>query len=125
AVVLAAAFLAAALVAGLEVFTAPAPVPRALAAPVFAAAVLRGGYLDSRCSNSKLTLPASLSQARKALNARRVRMLTNLSSRSVLPVASSFCICARSTGCCRMTLPLLKVHEGAGCCGVGTARLHT
>src|SRR5688572_5736594 len=53
---------------------------------VLPAAPLRGGNLDG--ANSKFTLPASLSQARKALNGRRVRMDTNLSSRSVLPVCS-------------------------------------
>src|SRR5690606_28758390 len=46
-----------------------------------AGAPLRGGNLLSRFSNSKFTLPASASQARKALKARRVRMETNLSSR--------------------------------------------
>ncbi|MNV40722.1 hypothetical protein D3C71_1323370 [compost metagenome] len=76
-------------------------------------------------ANSKLTLPASLSHARWALKLRRVRMLTNLSSRSVLPVSSSLVICSRSTGCCRMILPLLKVQLGVGCAVVGTALLHT
>src|SRR6185369_9937657 len=100
----------------------------ALAVAVFALAapaVLRGGNLEARGSNSKFTLPASASQARKALNERRVRIETNLSSRSVLPVASSLAICSRSTGCCRMILPLRKSQVGAGWCSVGTARSHT
>ena len=33
---------------------------------------------------------------------------------SVAPVASSLVICSRATGCCRITLPLLKSHEGCG-----------
>src|SRR5690606_13325211 len=90
-----------------------------------AGAPLRGGYLLSRFSNSKFTLPASASQARKALNARRGRMDTNLSSRSVLLVASSLLICSRATGCCRMILPLLKSQLGVGCCAVGTDRSQT
>src|SRR6187402_3136502 len=65
------------------------------AAGVLPAAPLRGGNFDG--ANSKFTLPASLSQARKALNGRRVRMETNLSSRSVLPLANSLLICSRST----------------------------
>src|SRR6188472_3486185 len=52
------------------------------AAGVLPAAPLRGGNFDG--ANSKFTLPASLSHARKALNGRRVRIDTNLSSRSVL-----------------------------------------
>src|SRR5215218_9129048 len=47
----------------------------------------RDGYFDG--ANSKLTFPASWSQTRKALNARRVRFEMNFSSRSVLPVSSS------------------------------------
>src|SRR3954468_14983721 len=86
----------------------------------FAGAPLRGGNFEVRGSNSKFTLPASLTHARKALNGRRVRIETNLSSRSVLPVASSLLICSRSTGCCRMTCPLLKSQLGVGCRAVGT-----
>src|SRR5512145_1324759 len=106
AVVLRGAFLAAgALVAA--VFAAALAAGAFLAAAFLAgaalaagrAAVLRGGYLLSRGSNAKFTLPASASQARKALNGRRVRIDTNLSSRSVLPVASSLLICSRATGC--------------------------
>src|SRR6478672_7912292 len=57
-----------------------------LAAAFFAAGaalakVLRGGNLLVRGSNSKATLPSSWFQARKALNARRVRIETNFSSR--------------------------------------------
>src|SRR5450830_65985 len=75
---LAAGALAAAFLAGAALAAAPA--------------VLRGGNLLSRGSNSKFTLLAAASQAKKALKLRRVRMLTNLSSRSVLPVLSSLCI---------------------------------
>src|SRR5688572_2250056 len=50
-----------------------------------AAKLLRGGNLEVRGSNSKVTLPSSLFHTRKALKARRVRIETNLSSRSVLP----------------------------------------
>src|SRR3982751_5455246 len=81
----AATFLAAAFFAG---FVAAAPVPPAdvaifLVATFLAGAlpkVLRGGNLlpPSRGANSKVTLPSSLFHARKALKARRVRMLTNL-----------------------------------------------
>ncbi|MNT65648.1 hypothetical protein D3C72_2036470 [compost metagenome] len=92
---------------------------------VLAAAALRAGNLPSRGSNSKFTLPASLSQARKALKLRRVRLEMNLSSRSVLPVASSLAIWSRSMGCCRMIWPLLKSQLGVGCWAVGTALLHT
>src|SRR5690606_25034989 len=95
------------------------------AALAAAPAVLRGGNLLSRGSNAKFTLPASLSQTRQALKLRRVRMDTNLSSRSVLPVASSLLICSRATGCCRMILPLLNVQSGVGWAAVGTALLHT
>src|SRR5690606_10746721 len=116
----AAVFLAAAFLAGAAFLAAALPV--LAGAP---AAVLRGGNLEVRGSNSKLTLPASLSQARKALKARRVRMETNLSSRSVLPVSSNLLICSRSTGCCKMILPLLKSQLGVGCASVGTALLHT
>ena len=70
----------------------------AAGAPAFAN-VLRGGNLLVRGSNSNATLASSLFQLKNALNARRVRMLTNLSSRSVLPVASNFSTCSRSTGC--------------------------
>src|SRR5437899_1171217 len=42
-----------------------------------AGAPLRGGNLLSRGSKAKFTLPASASQARKALNGRRVRIDTN------------------------------------------------
>src|SRR5439155_23621837 len=65
-------------------FLAAAVLPAGAALPK----VLRGGNLlpPSRGANSKVTLPSSAFQVRKALKARRVRMLTNLSSRSVLPV---------------------------------------
>ena len=81
----------------------------ALAAAAFFAAVLRAaGAFAARGSNSKPTLPSFLSQARKALNLRRVLLETKFSSSAVLPSASSLVICSRGTGCCRMILPLLK-----------------
>ena len=55
-----------------------------------------------------------------ALKARRVRMETNLSSRSVLPVLSSLSICSRSIGCCRMIWPVLKSQLGVAWASVGT-----
>ena len=64
-----------------------------LAAAALAAAPGRGGNFDG--ANSKFTLPASASQDSMALKARRVRMLTNLSSKSVLPVANSLVIWSR------------------------------
>ena len=102
----------AALLPALLAATRPPAVTVLAAAAAAPAATLRGGYLDG--ANSKLTLPASASQASMALKARRVREETNLSSMSVLPVASSFCICARSTGCCKMICPLLKSQLGVG-----------
>src|SRR5829696_7083073 len=74
-------------VLGLAVLAAGAFLAAAFfAAGAFAAfAGLRGGNLDG--ANSKFTLSASLSQASMALKGRRVRMETNLSSRSVLPVS--------------------------------------
>src|SRR5450830_816157 len=100
---LAATFLAAGLAA--DVFAAFVPValvpPWLVAACLVAtaarvrgvAAVLRGGNLLG--ANSKLTLPSAASHTSMALKARRVRIETNLSSRSVLPVLSSLCICSR------------------------------
>src|SRR5512133_53971 len=111
----------------LAAFLAAAPVLAARAAPVFeataalvkgVAAVLRGGNLLG--ANSKFTLPASASQASMALKPRRVRMETNLSSKSVLPVASSLRICSRSIGCCRMIWPVLKSQLGVAWAIVGT-----
>ena len=55
-----------------------------------------------------------------ALKPRRVRMETNLSSKSVLPVSSSLLICSRTMGCCKMIWPLLKSQLGVGCAKVGT-----
>src|SRR5690349_10324348 len=63
-------------------FFAPYFAAGSRAVSVLPAAVLRGGNFDVRGSNSKVTLPSSLFHARKALNARRVRMETNLSSKS-------------------------------------------
>ena len=91
------AFFAAIFLAGAAVTPSPAAflavarlVAAFLAAVVFPAAVFRGGYLLTRGSNSKTTRPSSALHAKKALNARRVRMDTNLSSKSVFPVVSSF-----------------------------------
>ena len=58
------------------------------AAPLFGGAPLAAPRCG-RGSNSKITLPSFLSQARNALNLRRVLFETKFSSRSVLPVASS------------------------------------
>ena len=88
---LGAAFFAAAFLAG--AFLAGAFFAAAFFAGAFAAvltAVLRGGYLLTRGSNSNATLSSSAFHAKNALNGRRVRMDTNLSSRSVLPVVNSF-----------------------------------
>jgi len=115
AVFLAATFLTAAVLTGVLAGALAA----ALAAP--AVAVLRGGNFEVRGSNSKFTLPAVASQARKALKARRVLLETNLSSSWVLPDSSSRRICSRTTGCCRITLPLLKLQLGVGWAAVGTA----
>jgi len=118
---LAAAFFAGVFVAVFAVaFTAPLAGALGVALP---AAVFRGGNLLG--ANSKLTFPASGSQASMALKARRVRMLTNLSSKSVFPVASNFSICSRAMGCCKIICPLLKSQLGVGCAKVGTVRSHT
>ena len=93
------------------------------ATPVALAATLRGGNFDG--ANSKPTLPACASQTRKALKARRVRIETNLSSKSVLPVSSNLPICSRDTACCRMILLLLKSQLGTGWADVGTDLLQT
>src|SRR6185312_2896241 len=120
---LAAAFLAGALAGTLRAVLAGAALAAAASGAAVLAADLRGGNLDG--ANSKLTLPASLSHARYALNGRRVRIETNLSSRSVLPLSSSLLICSRTTGCCRMIWPLLKSHVGVACAAVGTDFSHT
>ena len=100
----------------------PAALPAVVLAPAaYLAGVLRGGNLLVRGSNSNTTLSSSAFHDKKALKARRVRLLTNLSSKSVLPVLSSLAICSRSTTCCNTILPLLKLHEGVGWPSVGTA----
>src|SRR5438105_6809130 len=86
----AAFFAGAAFLAGAFFAAAPYFAAGSFAAGVLPAAVLRGGNLLARGSNSKVTLPSSLFHARNALNARRVRIDTNLSSRSVLPVSSNW-----------------------------------
>src|SRR5690606_25065075 len=61
-------------------------------------------------SNSKPTLPWA-SHTRKALNLRLVRLDTNPSNKSVLPVSSSLVICCAGISCCRITLPVRKSHD--------------
>ncbi len=69
-------------------------------------------FVASFASNSKPILPSGC-RTRNAEKPRLVRAETNC-SRSVLPVASSFCICARSIGRCRITRPERKSHVFSG-----------
>jgi len=69
--------------------------------------------LAGRGSNSKPTLPSGW-RTRYAENLRRVLFDTKVRNSSVLPSVSSFSICARSIGCCRMTLPERKSQLRSG-----------
>src|SRR5690606_3057131 len=89
------AFFAAAFLA-VVFFTAFLAALVAVVLVAFLAAVLPA--FSGRGSNSKPILP-SFCATRKALNLRLVREETKLVSRSVLPSASSFCICSGLISC--------------------------